>query len=164
MDKGSCIYLLIGLPGSGKSTWAKKKAEDTRTVIVSRDAIRQMIKAKYVFSADTEPLVKEMAKGCVVSALAAGFDVVIDETNISRSKRKEWMHFRVDCIPLQTTAEYPVVFVWCKEMERNVDLRFNSDARGYSKEKWAEVIEGMKKGFEAPMLEEGAQEIIEVCI
>lgn len=35
------IYLLIGLPGSGKSTWAKKRcARNTKAAYISRDEIR----------------------------------------------------------------------------------------------------------------------------
>jgi predicted kinase len=35
------VYLLVGLPGSGKSTWAKKRcAENAKAAYISRDEIR----------------------------------------------------------------------------------------------------------------------------
>ena len=36
----SILYMLIGVPGSGKSTWAKKMAENSSACWISRDAIR----------------------------------------------------------------------------------------------------------------------------
>jgi predicted kinase len=147
------IFVMIGLPGSGKSTWAIEKAKDDDTVIINRDAIRTMIKGKYIFDKDLEPFIKAVAKLFVYEAITEGLNVVVDETNLTIEKRKFWNIKNID-----------TVFVWCKESKRNADLRCASDARGYSKEYWEDVIKGMKLSFEPPTLNEYAKEIIEVCI
>jgi predicted kinase len=42
--KNSAFFLLIGLPGSGKSTWAKKLlAECPQMQLISTDAIRGLL-------------------------------------------------------------------------------------------------------------------------
>ena len=135
----STIYVLIGFPGSGKSTWAKKKAtEEEMTIIINRDSIRNMIKDKYVFDSRYEGLASNIAYNSMVEALSYNFDVIIDETSLTKKKRSTWRNL-----------EYKFVGVWFTESEKNVEYRKN-DLRGYTPEKWQEIIDSMKKSFEPP--------------
>lgn len=150
------FYIMCGIPGSGKSTWAKEKVNDG-CVIVSKDSIREMIHGCYKYNKNTEPIVKELVKSCLDTMYVCfpSNSVIIDETNITKLKRKEWL-----C--LLEGAE-KIICVYCSSKEGNLDRRMN-DCRGISKEKWNEVIGNMINSFEEPTLDEGFDEIIEVTI
>lgn len=79
------IYLLKGLPGSGKSTWAKRyQAEHPDTVRVNKDDLRAMLhNSKY--SKGRERFVLSVRDFVVEQALISGHDVIVDDTNLSPS-------------------------------------------------------------------------------
>ena len=47
------LYILIGIPGSGKTYYANKFLNKTNTVIVSTDEIRKELTGTYKFSYET---------------------------------------------------------------------------------------------------------------
>lgn len=161
------VYLLCGIVGSGKTTEAKRMlAEATSpTVIVNRDSIRTMMRGgDYLFSSTYEPWVKTVAQSAARSANLKGWDLVVDETNITVGKRGVWLDGFISERALETIMVRPkVVCVWCTEMERNLELRMR-DARSVSEEKWAEVIDKMRNDFEKPTMDEGFDEIRKVSI
>lgn len=88
------IYLTIGIPGSGKSTWAKKFAATCAepTVIVCRDDIRTMLAGTYEnynFN-KMEKRVKKLAEDLVVDLVLDGYNVIIDETNVDSTTKQRW--------------------------------------------------------------------------
>lgn len=151
------LYILCGLPGSGKSTWARQqRITNPNTVIVNKDGIRTMLCGSYYYGPDLEPLVKIVAISAVLNALPT-FDVIVDETNITKEKRRHWLNLLGEDIADPDSRK----IVWFKETERNLEYRMR-DPRGISQGKWASVIEGMKTSFEPPTPDEG--EIIEVVL
>ena len=80
------LILTVGLPQSGKSTWAQMQ----QCPIVNPDSIRLALHGK-PFVSEAEPFVWAIAK-CMVNALfLAGHDtVVLDATNTTRKRRDEW--------------------------------------------------------------------------
>ena len=83
----SKLILTVGLPRSGKSTWAQKMGQP----IVSPDAIRLSLHGQ-VFIATAEPLVWAMARLMVASLFEAGHTVVIlDACNATQKRRDEWL-------------------------------------------------------------------------
>jgi len=86
------LYLTVGLPRSGKSTWARS----TALPIVSPDAIRIAIHGT-AFRKEAEPLVWATAKIMVASLFEAGHPkVILDATNITRARRDDWIDARWD--------------------------------------------------------------------
>lgn len=81
------LILTVGLPRSGKSTWAKQQGFP----IVCPDAIRLAIHERnYIQSA--EPYVWAIAKTMVQALFIAGHDIVIlDATNNTRERRDAWL-------------------------------------------------------------------------
>jgi len=138
------VYVLSGLPGSWKSTWAAKKAADQSCIVISRDAIRPMIggNGKYIHKKKTESVVKEMATACALAALNEGFDVIIDECTPREAGRSYW--------PMALGDKYKFILVYFPEKKRNVDFRMKGDARGLSRDYWSEVVGKMSAVYQVP--------------
>jgi len=80
------LILLVGLPYSGKSTWAKKQPHPT----VNPDAIRVALHGQR-FIGEAEPYVWAIAKTMVKSLFLCGHDtVILDATNTTEERRKAW--------------------------------------------------------------------------
>lgn len=82
------LYILIGIPASGKSTYVDnillKKAN---IVVVATDEIRKELTGTYKFSLESNKNVFEIAKEKIHKALSQGFDVVFDATNTNKQYR-----------------------------------------------------------------------------
>lgn len=84
------LIATVGLPRSGKSTWAQKSRRQEGAAIVCPDAIRLAIHGQ-PFIADAEPLVWATAQAMVRALFHAGHDLVIlDATNATAERRKMW--------------------------------------------------------------------------
>lgn len=74
------VLFLKGIPGSGKSTYARELvAKGWKRV--NRDDIRAMVDNGH-WSKQNEKLVKTIRNDIILTALDAGYNVVVDDTNI----------------------------------------------------------------------------------
>lgn len=82
------LFVLVGVPGSGKTTLAKKMIESLQdnTVHISRDSIRNEI-GDALFNKKSEANVFKVYIERIATALKLGYDVIADSTNISKDKR-----------------------------------------------------------------------------
>lgn len=81
------LLILSGLPGSGKSTWAKQFVfENKDWVRVNRDDLRNMRGTYWI--PKQEDMITEMEDQCVLSAFRNGFNVVLDSTNLNVERNK----------------------------------------------------------------------------
>lgn len=93
-------FLMVGLPGSGKSTWIKNSLP-ANIPVISRDIIRhklgftKSVDQKAVLSKDKEDTVTEYEMGMIHNYLAAGVDIVIDDINTGKY-RKNMIQFLRD--------------------------------------------------------------------
>ena len=89
--KGSIVYLLVGLPGSGKSTWCEKYHPDLP--VISRDKIRYKLgytsdpDEKAMLSNYLENKITEEEYRLIERYLKTGQDFIIDDTNLRRKYR-----------------------------------------------------------------------------
>src|SRR5580698_4180408 len=84
------LICTVGLPRSGKSTWAQQTMKDKGLPIVNPDAIRLAVHGQR-FVAVAEPFVWATAKAMVRSLFLAGHDaMIVDATNTTRKRRDEW--------------------------------------------------------------------------
>lgn len=86
------ILMTIGLPGSGKSTYAKEllRKEPNRWKRINRDDLR-MMNDNRLFSPgepEREMLITREMLACTRSCLRAGKDVILDNTNLQGKARK----------------------------------------------------------------------------
>lgn len=121
------LYVLRGIPASGKSTWAKKQAEECyNTIIVNRDKIREMLKGEYKnfpFNSIMEKLITKIEQFSADLALSRGYNVIIDATNLNSiiiweklAKRYEaeleiidFTHVPLEiCIKRDSEREFPI--------------------------------------------------------
>jgi predicted kinase len=81
------LYVTVGLPNSGKSTWAQK----TNLPVVNPDSIRLALHGQR-FVESAEPLVWAIAEVMVSALFRAGHSaVVLDATNNTRKRRERWI-------------------------------------------------------------------------
>jgi predicted kinase len=80
------LILTVGLPRSGKTTWAKQQNHP----IVNPDSIRLALHGQRFFG-PAEPFVWAVAHAMVDSLFLAGHEtVILDATNTTRKRRDEW--------------------------------------------------------------------------
>lgn len=76
------ITLTIGIPASGKSTWAKQYcADNPNTVRVCRDDFRLMFRNSQLMDNDGESLVTTLVESAIRQAVACDYDIIVDQTN-----------------------------------------------------------------------------------
>jgi predicted kinase len=81
------LILTVGLPRSGKSTWARRQG----VPVVCPDAIRLALHGQR-FQALAEPLVWAIARVMVRALFLAGHGrVVVDATHVTRKRRDFWL-------------------------------------------------------------------------
>jgi predicted kinase len=138
---------VMGLPGSGKSTYCKT----LDGIIINRDAIRMMIYGKYDFRKEDEPMVFEMALSCAKHALI-GYDkdIIIDETGANVMHRIRW------CEELKGLCKINAVLI-NTPVHICVERRL-ADNKG-SNADWATIIQNMYLGYKRPTTEEGFNNI-----
>jgi len=88
------LIMTVGLPRSGKSTWARKQEH----LIVNPDSIRLAIHGQ-AFIEDTEPIVWTITKYMVKALFLAGHNkVILDATNTTKEARDFWISDDWKCI------------------------------------------------------------------
>lgn len=141
----SKLYTMVGLPGSGKSTWAGARSD---CMVVSTDAIR-----KELFGDESEQkngaLVFEIAYARLAQAVALRHDVIFDATNLKRRNRAELFKRFPNVEHIAVYVNTP--FLLCKKRNRN-----------RARQVPVSVIRRMSYQLEPPILEEGFSQIIEV--
>lgn len=126
----SYIILTRGIPGSGKSTWAKQMVEASYGTIVrfNRDDMRESIFAgQGVLDAQQEKIITQITEFGVRKALNSGHDVIIDAMNLEPRYLKGWARFGVPVI----FKDFPTPVGECiardNERERSVGIRVISE-------------------------------------
>lgn len=74
-----------GLPGSGKTTWARayQRSSLTEIFLVSKDDLRFMLYQNIAFSSFKEDLVNEIEERIILSVLSKDRDVIVHDTNLN---------------------------------------------------------------------------------
>ncbi len=85
------LIVTVGLPRSGKSTWAKEVTKQIHSPIVNPDAVRLAITGQR-FVKSAEPIVWTTVQYMVRALFEAGHNtVILDATNTTKVRRKFWL-------------------------------------------------------------------------
>ena len=112
------IILTVGLPASGKSTWAKEQVARSQGNIkrVNRDDLRAMIDPNW--TKHKERFIIVVRNSIIADALSFGHDVIVDDTNLQPAARAN-IEENFPC----NTIEYKVFDVPFDECMRRNALR-----------------------------------------
>lgn len=86
------IEILIGIPASGKSTYALEKIKNNERIVrFNRDSYRLMLKDAQICNSKIEMLITTLLIDGVKDALMKNLDVIIDNTNLKKSYIMEYV-------------------------------------------------------------------------
>jgi predicted kinase len=88
------LTITRGLPGSGKTTWARAQGGAVR---VNRDDLRRMLHGGQVGLGWAEKQVTVAHRALVAALLRAGINVICDDTNLRPSVVRELTALAADC-------------------------------------------------------------------
>lgn len=147
------LYMLIGVPGSGKSTWiANQEWSDTTTVVssdrfIDYEATRTGKTYNEIFK-DYVGVATRLMDNHVLVAQANGMDIIWDQTNTSAKTRKS---------KLAKLPEYEKIAVFFKTPEKDVLEQRLANRPG--KMIPVDVMASMIANLESPTKEEGFNDI-----
>ena len=151
--KNSEMILLIGFPGSGKSTWAERYSTNrNHTVSISSDKIREELYGDEATQGDNNKifsLVRERAE----EALKDCKDVIIDATNITEKDRSAYFDIAKTYGATVTGILFDIPVEECKHRNSKRD-RVVPDF----------VYDKMTKRYEQPQLSEGFSMLIRIGV
>jgi predicted kinase len=139
--------MLVGIPGVGKSTFAKELAMRSNAVWLSSDYIREHIYGDAACQ-DNPNKVFEIMHEETLFSLDKGFDVIYDATNITRKNRLSILS------KLPKHVKKKCVIVWAP-----IDICIERD-KARDRTVGKEVIDKMLRRFEAPFYDEGFEQIV----
>lgn len=132
------LYMMIGIPGSGKSTFAKRNPNAT---IISRDDIRfKMVKEDEEYFSREKEVFAEFCKQ-INTELILGKDTIADATHISFSSRAKL---------LNQVKEYDELIAVVLDTPCEIALKQNENRKGTRSYVPQEVIKKMSKNFNFP--------------
>lgn len=140
------FYMLIGLPGSGKSRHALNIMPKTNSIIISSDAIRKEFYGDEAIQGNPGLIFEEMQRRTLKN-LNANKSVIYDATNISRGNRTHLLNsLPKNCIKV-------AIVIWakfdtCVKRDRNRDRTVGE-----------QVIRRMLLKFQPPYYDEGWDKI-----
>lgn len=150
----SSLFMLVGVPGSGKSTWIKQQVlfEDVHIAstddIITRYANAQGKTYNEVFHEHIKAAEKEMYAG-VMEAVKRNQDIIWDQTNTSRKSRAKKL------ILIPDRYRKVGVFFPTPSME---ELERRNASRPGKVIPWG-VMQNMIDCLNQPMLDEGFDEV-----
>ncbi|MFN8507452.1 MAG: ATP-binding protein [Dehalococcoidia bacterium] len=107
------LFLLSGMPGAGKTTFAHALAARTGAEHVESDAIRRSLAAQPTYTAKESGRVFAIVGRRVDTALAAGRNVIVDATNLTNRDRRQFVSaaaaYGARLIAIRVTAPEDVI-------------------------------------------------------
>ena len=135
------LYMMVGLPASGKSTYAKLLAEEVDGLVVSSDGIRAEWYGSEEIQGDASKIFREVELRCK-NALGAGRSVIMDATNMNARKRANFLKRMPECHKVCVVMAVPFDVCVKRDEERPRSVG-------------PAVMEKMRRNFQMPYYNEG---------
>lgn len=148
------LYVLVGVPGSGKSTWiANQRWDMANTAFIStdnhvEDYAKSVGKTYNEVFKDYMPTAVDLMTKDVIAARKAGKDIVWDQTSTTVASRKRKFRMLPDYYAIAVVFPTPEI----EELSRRLDNRPGKNIPHY-------VMDRMIEGFDEPTEDEGFAEI-----
>lgn len=132
-------FLTVGISASGKSTWARERANSHASCDINRDWIRFNIVAPgttwttYKFTKAREKEVTRIQEEMIMAAWGMGQDVTISDTNLSPKVRNRLTKLLTDVGYEVELKEFPVTF---EEAYKRDNLRANGVGKDILYTQW----------------------------
>jgi predicted kinase len=146
----STVYLLVGVQGSGKSTWARANAERLKAVILASDEVRNELEARGIDASTEGDQVFAIVEERLGQLVDEGKNVIVDATHA----RRKW---REKHLGIARKHGAKVVAVWL-DVPLAISLTRNAQKPGGLR--WGErvvpkeILLGVAQSFEPPTKEE----------
>jgi len=153
------FVIIGGLPGSGKSTKARKLRSEKKMFVVSTDQLRLALNAGVYPRPEggeykrLEPVVWEIAELAVRRLLAKGDNVAIDATNLSRKRRAWWKDIARSVVP-----DVRVEIHWCVGKFDSAERWANE--RGHTLAEYQQIRSELEATVELPQPDEADEVVI----
>lgn len=147
MQNKPTLTFLIGVPASGKTTYANKFLKNDDTIILSSDDIREEIFKDANNQSNNALVFKtlyERAKQC----LSNGKNVVLDSTNTDKNLRKKALEIFKDFDIIKQAIIFETPLEKCIQQDQNRTRKVGEN-----------VINKFFNNFSKPTLSEGFDEI-----
>lgn len=143
----STLYFMVGLPASGKSTWAEANKEKLNAVVHSSDAIREELGD--INDQSKNELVFNTLHKRIKEDLMNGKNVIYDATNLSRKRRINFISHELKNIPCEKVCVlFATPYECCVKNNATRERKVPEH-----------VLERMYKLFNIPCLQEGWNDI-----
>lgn len=152
------IYIMVGVPGSGKSTFIKNIFSRTyySSSVICKDKIREMLhQGNYIYDDAKETAIRESVRTLFKELLKIPNNIIIDEQNLT-IKGREWYI-------TESQGNADIVAINFSPSEEYLKRR-KLDSRGYPSYKWEEVHRESIARYEEPTYTEGFLDIYDVDI
>lgn len=141
------VFILVGIPGSGKSTAAQqiiKNYSNEKFKIVNQDKLGN----------------REKCIDFMHAALEANYNVIVDRTNVSVSQRKHWINVanyyaveRIYCVVLDLDPEEALARVSLRKDHPTITESLTLDEK-------RDIVYKFFNSYEQPTIDEGFSSIL----